>query len=636
MAVDPKIIMIAVEASRNEKIRKTVLGIILFALGLIMLIFTLYGGIQNGLLCILHNNKLNLEWKHYSKSISDVFKDIKGELSTDVKKEVYEFMPDFSANLSKALIRENTDDYTLILFDEDDMRIAYDVMGETAAELREIKSQAEFIQYVSGFDTTLSFSEILAPEFANDNGIDNLGHYSDPIRAFLYNRAMKKIPQYTYISEDVTIDEKKAKRQTLTVNDGYGTVKSVEYTCIGGDIYLPEFLAMYNVHQMQKNLIEVDESSASDLDKQIAETVGGIPDTEEELQKYLRQSWDNSINGKSAAEVDVFKTASLKAIIQNANLNGAAKVSMENTENKLSIQLETIDSDTWKRIFQIDEKLWDYVEQTKMTIEMALDAAQIPPEDRTISLDGIIQYTLFEYFNGLFEHPMGSTIQGILSQYGEISALHRHNGNDVVDKGLTLRGDKSSLVYSNLQANCGKVVTDAFVYDVWNMVDMDVDQSSKLYNRGAVTFAYIIDVRKFEKAYGFKFPDISGVVTDSGYVTLFVEYSCLDEVYFHTDDVGKHIPDSLEVGEPQDGKFREKYDSGEWQHSQDGDPHVGVKVQLSSGKTPKPTASKDDKKYSGLSAKTIGVEVNPRLWFRGLGLGENGEDLYNIAPITPK
>ncbi len=326
MAVDPRIIMMAVEASRNEKIRKVVLSIILFALGLIMLIFTLHGGIQNGLLCILHNNKLNLEWKYYSKSISDVFKDIKGELSYDVKKEVYEFMPDFSANLAKALIRENSADDTLILFDEDDMRIAYDVIGETAAELRKIKSQAEFIQYVSGFDTKLSFSEISASEFANDNGIDNLGHYSEPVRAFLFNRAMKRIPQYTYISEDVTIDEKKAKRQTLTVSDGYGTVKSVEYTCIGGDIYLPEFLAMYNVHQMQKNLIEVDESSASDLDKQIAETVGEIPETEEELQKYLRKSWDNSINGKSAAEVDVFKTASLKAIIQNANLNDPARV----------------------------------------------------------------------------------------------------------------------------------------------------------------------------------------------------------------------------------------------------------------------------------------------------------------------
>lgn len=571
MAVNPKLILMAIEAARSEKIRRAVLYIVFFVLGLIMLIFVMYGGLMSGLFAVVQNNRLKIEWAYYSKSISDVFKDIKSGIGTDIKDEVYDFMPDFPINLSKAIISRNSNG-DRIIFDENYL--------ETAEEY---------------------------------------------------------IPKYTYTIEAVTVDEKVANRQTLTVTDD--KTKTVEYTCIGGNIYLPEFLAMYNVHQTQNYLIGISEENTSDVDKQIGEIVGGIPDASEDLQDYLNGAWNDAINGgRDAAGINFFETAALKAVIKKANLNGAAKITTRRGENKLSIKLETIDSDTWKEIFGIDESLWDYVDQTKMTIELALDAAKIPVEERTISLDNIVQLTLFEYFDGLFDMPVDSSAaRGILSQYGNVSKLHKNDGSDVIDKGLTLRLGKKTPVFASLQENCKSVIKDAFIYDVWDMDQMEIEDGSELYNRSAVTIAYIIDTKKFEKVYGFQFPHVEGVVTDSGYVTLFLEFSCLNNTNLEKRDVGSSVSNNFRAGNSHDGNYSEEYDAGSRYHSQDDCvPHVGIKVSIKSGETSKPTPGKEDIKYTGPSAKDIGVAVDPRLWFKGLGSGTSGELLDNVSAVLPK
>ena len=50
MAVNPKLILIASELAGNEKVRKTLLYILFFSLGLIMLIFIVFIGLISGLL----------------------------------------------------------------------------------------------------------------------------------------------------------------------------------------------------------------------------------------------------------------------------------------------------------------------------------------------------------------------------------------------------------------------------------------------------------------------------------------------------------------------------------------------------------------------------------------------------------
>lgn len=545
MAVNPQIIMAVVEATRNEKVRKFILTAVLFFLGLIIFISSLYGGLISGVLCIIQSITLKADWSYYSKSISDVFDDVKTELSDELIEEVYDYMPDFSYNLAKALISA---DNTTTYYDED-------------------------------------------------------------------------IPAvYKYTLETITVGGDNAKRQALTIEDGEES-QYVEYICVGGEIYLPEFLAMYNVHQQQKYLIAADEADADDINSDMEELVGNIPETEEEFAKYIKEVWKESIEDSTSANVGIFKTAALKSIIADAVKNGAAEVEIDRSDKKLSITLYTLSSDDWKDVFEIDESLWQYVEEQKMTIEMALNSAQIPEEQRTISLDAIVQDGLFRYFDGLFNLPLSTAKIKGYEEYGTPSDLHIKDNEKRTNDGITLLLDERHLIRHSLIEN--RFIESSFVYDVWNIKDdnREIKEKSKVNNHSAITLAYIIDLKEFTKTYGFDFPDIEGINTDSGYVTLLVEYSCLDKVNYAQSNVGSSIPDDeeLSIGRTNNGEFDVDREQGTYHHLQENSqPHLVIKLAICSDKLDKPS-SEDDEKYNGISGSLgTGVNLNPRLWINGL------------------
>ena len=432
MAVNPKLILIASELAGNEKVRKTLLYVLFFSLGLIMLIFVVFIGLISGLLSIAQDNDLRNHWNYYRTSISEIFSSIEGEINSDVKSEVYDFMPEFSVNLSKATIANNFDNSSLILYDEKEIRQAQEIMQDYAEKLRKITTEEAFDSFISGYETELSFSDIRNIRFTDDAGIDGISAYPDALKLFLYNRAMEQMPAYSYSFEEITVDGKPADRQTLVVTSPDGSTQTVEYTCIGGgEVYLPEFLAMYNIRQSREYLTSVTQNQAPDIETQIEQAVGGIPETAEEAQDYLNGAWQGMVDGRGAINLDLFRMANLKSIIEGASIDGAVKISTERTSDKLSITLETVDSDIWEDIFGIDEELKQYVEQSQLTIEMALDEAEIPQDERTISLDGMVQAALFVYFEGFFDLPVSSSElapggNGILSQCGEVSEFHQY------------------------------------------------------------------------------------------------------------------------------------------------------------------------------------------------------------------
>jgi len=529
MAVNPKLILIASELAGNEKVRKTLLYILFFSLGLIMLIFIVFIGLISGLLSIAQDNDLRNHWNYYRTSISEVFGGIEGEINSDVKSEVYDFMPEFSVNLSKATIANNFDNSSLILYDEKEIRQAQEIMLNYAEKLREITTEEAFDSFISGYETELSFSDIRNIRFTDDTGIDGISAYPDAVKLFLYNRAMEQMPAYSYSFEEITVDEKPADRQTLVVTSPDGSAQTVEYTCIGGgEVYLPEFLAMYNICQSREYLTAVTQNQAPDIETQIEQAVGGIPETAEEAQDYLNGAWQGMVDGRGAVNLDLFRMANLKSIIEGASIDGAVKISTERTSDKLSITLETVGSDIWEDIFGIDEELKQYVEQSQLTIEMALDEAEIPQDERTISLDGMVQAALFVYFEGFFDLPVSSSElapggNGILSQCGEVSEFHQYTYGKkdmgVPEKGITLALKEETAVHADL-LDCGDCIQDIYVYDVWNMDEQDIanDTNSKVFNRSAVTLAYIIDTAQFEADFGFPFPSIDGVSNNGMYV----------------------------------------------------------------------------------------------------------------------
>ncbi len=650
MAVNPKIIMMVAQAAKSEKVRKAVLYIVFMTLGLIMMIFVVFTGLISGLFAVIENTNLKNHWDYMRANISEVFNGIEGEINSDVKDEVYDFMPEFSVNLSKATIANNFDGSSLILYDEDEISRAENIMRDYAGQLRAIKSQDELVSYISDFDTELSFSDISSIQFTDDKGIDNLSEYSDELKIFLYHRAMEQMSKYNYTFEKVEVDGKPADRQTLVVTAADGSTQTVEYTCIGGgEIYLPEFLAMYHIRQVREYLIKVTENKiAEDVDSQLASAIGDIPDTQEQAQEYIESSWNSMINGKGAINLNIFEVSNLRTIMENANMDGAVKIETERSSDKLSITLETVGSDVWKETFQIEEDLWEYVEQTQSAIEMALTDAEIPEDEWTISLDNMVQLALFVYFEGFFELPVSSSDlapggNGILSQCGDVSELHQYTYGTkdmgVPERGITLELTGRTAIHADL-LNCGSCIQDAFIYDVWNMDEQDIanDTNSKVFNQSAVTIAYIIDTDQFEDDYGFPFPTINGLRHGST-ITLFLEFTCLSEVEFKDLDIGSSVDlENLTVGYSHDGYYSDTYDKGLWRHHLNRDeciPHVGIKTYFMSGEAAAPDPPQGTHYYGGPSAKDIGVVANPRLWFKAFRTGMSDELFETIKAVEP-
>lgn len=650
MAVNPKLIRIAARTLMSERVRKFLLYSLFMFLGVVMVIFMAFSALISGLLSIIQDSELKNHWSYYKATIADIFRGFESSIDTDVKNEVYDFMPEFSINLSKAAIAGEFEN-ELLLYDEDEIEQAQNIMKNQAEQLRRLNTQEAFSSFIAEYECDLSFSDISGAAFAGDSGIDNISSYPDELKQFLYCRAMEQMPSYSYTFEKVTLDDDRtADRQTLVVASPDGSTQTVEYTCIGGgQIYLPEFLAMFHIKQSQDFFLAVQENQAMDLDSQVEEVVGGIPETAEEAGEYIQGVWDIVVNGRGAVNINVFQVTALKQLIQEANLSGAVSITTDRTTDKLSITLETVDSDVWKELFSIDESVWEYVEQTEAAIEMALDEAEIPEEERTLSLDNMVQLALFVYFEGFFELPVSSSElasggNAILSQCGDVSELHlyKYGSKDhgVPEKGLTIELTGKTDIHADL-LNCGSCIQDAYIYDVWNMDEQSIatDTNSQTFNMSAVTIAYIIDTDQFEQDYGFPFPAINGI-RNAGTVTLFLEFSCLDSVEFDDLDIGSSIydiSDDLVVGYSHDGSYSDERDSGLWRHAINRDeyiPHVGIKTYFMAGEVTQPEPPDGVHHYAGPSVRELGTAVNPRLWFKGFRTGMSEELFDTLKAIS--
>lgn len=650
MAVNPKLIRIAARTLMSERVRKFLLYAFFMFLGVVMVIFMAFSALISGLLSIIQDSELKNHWSYYKATIADIFRGFESSIDTDVKDEVYDFMPEFSINLSKAAIAGEFEN-ELLLYDEDEIEQAQNIMKNQAEQLRRLNTQEAFSSFIAEYECDLSFSDISGAAFAGDSGIDNISSYPDELKQFLYCRAMEQMPSYSYTFEKVTLDDDRtADRQTLVVASPDGSTQTVEYTCIGGgQIYLPEFLAMFHIKQSQDFFLAVNENQAMDLDSQVEEVVGGIPQTAEEAGEYIQGVWDIVVNGRGAVNINVFQVTALKQLIQEANLSGAVSITTDRTTDKLSITLETVDSDVWKELFSIDESVWEYVEQTEAAIEMALDEAEIPEEERTLSLDNMVQLALFVYFEGFFELPVSSSElapggNAILSQCGDVSELHlyKYGSKDhgVPEKGLTIELTGKTDIHADL-LNCGSCIQDAYIYDVWNMDEQNIatDTNSQTFNMSAVTIAYIIDTDQFEQDYGFPFPAINGI-RNAGTVTLFLEFSCLDSVEFEDLDIGSSIydiSDDLVVGYSHDGSYSDERDSGLWRHAINRDeciPHVGIKTYFMAGEVTQPEPPEGVYYYAGPSVRELGTAVNPRLWFKGFRTGMSEELFDTLKAIS--
>lgn len=658
MSIISKILYAAADTAATEKGRKALLTAIIAPLAIILIILVTFIGLISGLISLIQNSNLASHWNYVRASLSELFDSMESSINTDVKDEVYDFMPDFSVNLSKAVIGRCYDGSELVLYDQWEIERAQSTMEDYAAQLRQINSEADFEHYMADYpDVQLDYIDITKVEFTDDNGITHMDIYSADLQAFLRQQAAEKLSQYNYDCRDVTVDGKPAQTQILTVIDAAGNTRTVEYTCVGGgEIYIPQFLAMYNVYQMRE-FLQSNKYSGESFEAYFEEVMGRIPETAEAAEEYFEASWDSAINGRGAVNISAFEVADLCGIIEDANMDGAVKIDIQRTTDKLSIILETAGTDVWNDVFQITDDLLPYVEETQQAIELALDDANIPVADRTISLNNMVQAALFVYFEGFFQLPVSSAelaagTNGILSQFGEESTLHIYNYGSIANKygvgerGITLQLEHAdTAIHADLLHYDDAIIISAYIYDVWdadahkqdlaNMPLAAENPANMLYNRSAVTIAYIIDTAAFERIYGFSFPSINGYSPDGDFVTLLLEFTCLDRLNDITElDKGYTLDevfgtrDDVVVGYCHDGyydsTFDKKNDSMAYYHDLSSDdcvPHVGIKTYFLAGASDPQKEGNSTSAYYGptmmSNTSTTVMQVNPRLWFKG-------------------
>ena len=222
-----------------------------------------------------------------------------------------------------------------------------------------------------------------------------------------------------------------------------------------------------------------------------------------------------------------------------------------------------------------------------------------------------------------------------------MAIYHEHNGGGTLEKGLTLQLNKNSEVNIGLQQGCDKFITDVFIYDVWNMSERKTNNESMFYNHSAVTIAYIIDVNKFKSAYGFPFPSIKELDKSSGYVTVFVEISCLENTPFVNKDLGTSVSRNytykIDLGNAHNGNVDKNTDSETYSHTEietgKCERHFSIKVNIRGGKTEKQKPDPKTNEYKGITtSEDLGVTVNPAICVKGLINDTDSDDTYAIQP----
>lgn len=638
MAVNPKIVLMAIEAAGSEKIRKIVMYVVFFTLGLVMLVYVAYATIISGILSFFQTEALKSQWSAYENAVSGLFGNVTAEVDADIKSEVIEFMPDFSYNLSRAIISESTSGDALKVFDDAELSAARAIMTAKAEEMRKITTEKELTNYFLGSSIKPSFSEIKQTEFLNDSGIQNIGKYSRSIRDYLYSRAGNSRKKYKYFEEQIEIDGSRGTRQTLEIwgADG-GLEQRVELNLIGGGIYLPELLAMYNTSVVKDSL------SDELINERIGEVMGSVPQTSSEYLAFSLNVLEYAVLGGDKNAPDVYKNYSISSAIEKAGIRSVCNSDIDFPDvRNCTITLRLITSDTWRRVFGLDESLMPYVMKTREMIETSLRAAQIPRERWYADIDGFSQPRYFERFGGLLKLSLDDGVNPRISSiYGNVSGLHEHNGGGAFENGLTMSINQKSEIYIGIQPGCDKFVTNAFIYDVWDKAQRDSREESKLYNRSAVTVAYIIDLNKFENAYGFEFPAIEGLDRSSGFATVFVEISCLSRTELQASNAGSSVSvnssDRLSVGNAHAGKVDESHDKRAYSHAETKPGicprHFSVRVNILGGKAEKPKYDEKQTEYKGLTAENMGVSVNPAFLIKGL---VNDTVFPGISDLQPK
>lgn len=643
MALSAAAIAKIAAVAANKESRNNILKIVGSILGgVIVLFFIILAVFQfflSGLLSFISDGMLRDNWKLIHSNITGVFEGIDRSAAQDIKSRVYEFMPDFSVNLSKAAISTKYNGNSLLMYDTSDYQTARETIKNAAESIRDCSSEAAFRYTCEAFNIGEGFSydEISSDTvFIEDTETAHISEYSESVLSLLSEAAARTLGSYDYKYEEyITSNGKTATRQTLTVKENENT-KIVEYTAVGGvEIYIPQLLAYYQTKLLNDAYLN-DDTDGADLDSAIKDALGGdfgTAENEEDLNNAVKKSNPTEI-------LNFLEISNLSGILTTAVKNGKIGVDTykisSGSSDKLVIKLEAPDMSEWLELFDVGSDRTDTVQEFQTIIEKNLKNAGVEEEDFYINLNDFFQSALFVYFEGFFNLPVDNdrlSENGILSKYGDYSDLHRTGGTcKLFESGTTLKllnDNKDTEVMIDLLPSVGTdCFDDVVIYDVWKAEEHPtMENANELFNCDSITIAYYIDLEKFERIYGFPFPqaDPDAPFEDST-VTMLVEYSCLSECYYDEIYRGDSIlsdikKGSFSIGKAHQGKPMESdfnREVNDYHHCfNEETPHCSVKIDFVDGWA-ELSEKAGPNTYTGMSGRSYrNYNISPLLWFKG-------------------
>ena len=648
----------------NEQGRK-ILGIgLLTPVIIVVLVIGVFIALLTGLFDLVYgavrDTSVSQSWTDIRKYVEDALSGVNSSINTQIKSETYNFMPDFSINLSKSVLQMTFSDGNnsfLLLYDTKEVNESVEKSKLYVDKLKKITSQEQLEQLNEELDlSSFKYTDLVEDKGFQDDTTYDLSTYSESTVALINTLVKPDMPTYYYDEETVIIDGVKAKKQILTVHKN-GKTQIVEYTCYGeGDIYLPRLLALYQADTFSR-FEDMAESDASGLDSDIASAVENV-------------SSDGSggaiADGFDIACLNVFQAQEIGQIFEKAVLDGkfAATVTQEKSDDteKLSIIVKTPSEDDWYDMFNVDDKDRGYTEENTQVIERILSDSQIT--DLYLSVDSTAQQALFVYFQGFFNLPVEAealkdNTNGILTTLNDFETIHSRGSRTIgkaYESGITLYLDNAGTeVRAEILPNVGECIQDVYIYDVYDSEKRKVvkDNPNYTYNYSAVQLAYIIDTDLFAEEYGFDFPTIvtttgTEIKHEDGALTLMIEYSCLDRLETISEqDIGLSLYDvydrdeKIVIGYAHSGKHSKEKDEGlsdiGWSHTFGSDiiPHLCIKTAFIDGEVIPPELD-NPHIYDGLSVHFVGAKVNPLLWFKAYRTDVNKDLLDSISAIQVK
>lgn len=622
------IVKVGAKLLSSKKGRRFIVGIICAVFLLLFgitaavwfIIASYFGLVGNAMTDVL----INQSWSDINKYVAGALDDVNNTISGEIKETTYSFMPDFSINLSKAVLQQTLEENnasTILLYDSSDIEKYDKLADEAVTTLKAVKSQSDLNKIFP--DKKYKYSDL-----ENDTAfsLNDKNNFKEETKEMIQKLVRKGLPDYNYIITEKTVDSKNYKTQILTVKSGENT-DTVQYTVSGaGDIYLPLFIAMYHA----KNGVYVKDmlkNSVSELTSDIADNTesNGIAD------------YNDFIATVRLANIDLFGAAEIGRAVTNAISNGAIsithKITSDENNRKLTLTLVMPSQKEWEEMFGVSEKE-DIVTDNLKVIENMLEKAGIT--DLYFPVAATMKSALFTYFEGFFNLPVNSSElenRVILTSLNAEQFFHHNGLYTAYDGGVTLALKDSEVpVRIDILPNATDVIQDAFIYDVYDSEEHNIIKSTPnyTYNCSAVEIAYIIDVDTFKEQYGFDFPTIvttNGNTFEAGdTITMLIEYSCMGRITVKEDDIGRSLSDifgdSWIIGYSHSGAHSKEKDEGfdatGWYHtfgSKKNVYHLGIKAAFIDGEVVRPEYQ-EPHAYNGLSIKNVGAKVNPLLWFK--------------------